>query len=192
MVEDETDDAFLIEPPMHTIATRAYNKVPLIIGYNDNEGCYLTAMLQTLNLTFPIDFELLIPHYYNIEKETEISQAVAEMIKAYYYGKSEVTEKNIGPLTVVSLVSLKLTFNFDIWNLKKYLLLQLGTDIMFWRGTYLLIKNMMAPDMPIYLYRFSVDDVLNINKKMMKSKSAGTIIILIIFKLRNRLRNMDT
>lgn len=51
--------------------------------------------------------------------------------------------------------------------------MQLLTDVQFWRGIYLTVKNHFIDNPSIYFYRFSADDVLNLNKIVRKETVEG-------------------
>lgn len=68
----------------------AYNKVPLLIGYNNAEGI-LSTVLAIKAGAAPIhsDFERFVPLAFGLERGSEKSKQVAQRIKEFYYGSQQ-------------------------------------------------------------------------------------------------------
>lgn len=104
VVEYKSETAFLTESPLLTMASDSYNKIPMIIGYTDREGMMFQKFFKERgeNFDFPMDFQNLIPSYYNIPRNSPLSLKISDMMKNYYCGQGEPCEKNLDNIYIVS------------------------------------------------------------------------------------------
>lgn len=67
-----------------------YNKVPLMIGYNNAEGIFSTLLaIKTGEKPIHKDFESFVPWTLNLKKGSEESKKIAQRIKEHYYGDQQ-------------------------------------------------------------------------------------------------------
>lgn len=89
-MEKPSENAFLPEDPTKILQSGAYNKVPLLIGYNDAEGILsVTFTAATGNKPIHKDFEDLVVAKFDLDRGSEKSKRVARKIKDFYYGNKE-------------------------------------------------------------------------------------------------------
>lgn len=85
-VEEPNETAFLTRSPIDIITSGDFNKVPMIIGYNSNEG--LIILLEKLNPAAPKDpkipYEHFVPLQMNLPADCEERQKICEKLKAAY------------------------------------------------------------------------------------------------------------
>lgn len=83
VVEKLSTEAFLTEDPVKILREGKYNKVPIMIGCNNNEGLLYEVARRTRNLKGSVNFENEIPHNLGVVKSEEATN-VAEKIKKFY------------------------------------------------------------------------------------------------------------
>lgn len=59
----------------------------MMIGYASNEGILFSNFLKDFlsPLGLPLDLQKVIPCYYKIQKDSDLSKKVADMIDKYYF-----------------------------------------------------------------------------------------------------------
>jgi carboxylesterase type B len=143
-----SEPSFLAEQPIVILKKGTFNKVPMIIGYNSQEG-FLYQLLMNLKKAAREhkDLERDIPLDLNLQKGSDKSIEVAKKIKQFYFGDEEITRK----------------------NRKKLLFLK--TDNHFLHGIYRSISyQKSSSDTPIYFYKMTVDTKLNLSKEICTAK----------------------
>lgn len=92
-VEEEIDgvEPFLKENPYDLLSRGQFNKVPIMIGYNSEEG-YLLANLEKEDLIKEITFKDSIPDLFDFGNETEKAKFADELHKSYL-NKEEISQK---------------------------------------------------------------------------------------------------
>lgn len=96
VVEVPNDNAFLSEQPEELIATNKVDRIPILIGYNSQEGLLPFTFSAKTCLTPDFnDHRLLIPRDLQDSLETELSFEVGNKIKEFYYGKETPSFDNL-------------------------------------------------------------------------------------------------
>lgn len=83
IVETPSTSAIITEQPIDLIKTGRYNKVPILLGTNSNEGLIFLPLLKSKEST-DIDYESFVPHVLNHPKGSKLSQHVAKKIQIFY------------------------------------------------------------------------------------------------------------
>ncbi|KAK9886892.1 hypothetical protein WA026_019149 [Henosepilachna vigintioctopunctata] len=129
----ESKDAFLTEQPIELLKSGKYNQIPILTGYTNMEGLYLT--LKDEGSPFGakcFEEESLPPLALGLERNSEEFNKVVREIRKFYYGESEP-----------KILSLPTT--------------QLCSDSTIIRGVIKQAKHFSkAPNQSVYLYRISV------------------------------------
>lgn len=87
-------DPFLTETPYNVLTTGGYNKVPVIIGCNNEEGYYFASMEDDESLN-DINFEAILGNL-DLDFSTELEmREAAQQLKILYMGQDEVSRKTI-------------------------------------------------------------------------------------------------
>nr|XP_022902608.1 esterase B1-like [Onthophagus taurus]XP_022902609.1 esterase B1-like [Onthophagus taurus] len=134
---------FITEHPLDIIKKGTFNKVPFMLGFTSMEGFfYQMVEMRHGNSTLVKNFEEAIPNTFNIQLGTDKSRGIAKKIKEFYYKNEEPTEE----------------------NKEKFFLMQ--TDLFFVHGIYQSARY-HSKYHPVYLYKFSVDGLLNLYKTFM-------------------------
>ncbi|CAH1125936.1 unnamed protein product [Ceutorhynchus assimilis] len=91
VIEVPNDRPFLTENPIKLIKDGAYNQVPIIMGYVENEGMIFDLDIEAaekLGLIFPnFNFENMIPYQLDIPKGSDDSKAIVAKLSQLYSGK---------------------------------------------------------------------------------------------------------
>ncbi|XP_060536629.1 uncharacterized protein LOC132708359 [Cylas formicarius] len=96
VIEKPSDDAFLTEHPFEIMSSGRMHQIPMIIGYNSNEGVVFELFRgSNPTLTPPKNFEMQIPHHLHLKAGSEKSIQVASEIQGYYFGDEDSSEENI-------------------------------------------------------------------------------------------------
>nr|QEE13681.1 carboxylesterase [Mythimna separata] len=83
-------EPFLTETPFDILTSGEYNKVPVIIGSNDEEGYYF-AGLETDESLRDMDFEAVLEEY-DLDFPSDVERrVVAETLKQLYMGDDEIS-----------------------------------------------------------------------------------------------------
>ncbi|KAI7815249.1 esterase, partial [Rhyzopertha dominica] len=144
------EPAILTEEPLDIIISGNYNKVPLIVGYNNAEGLLMEVMLKKEKQQLVPNFDLAIPYYLGLKKGSTEWLELIERMKEFYFGQEEPTTE----------------------NLDKYVLLV--SDAFFIRWAYNTVKiHQETLQAPIYLYRFTLDATLNLLKMTGQKSKPG-------------------
>lgn len=77
-------EPFLIESPIDILLKGTYNKIPIIIGINSDEGMFLFGME---NMVEQVTFERALPKSLNITSE-ELRLEIAGRLKRFYMGEN--------------------------------------------------------------------------------------------------------
>lgn len=98
-------DPFLAEHPKEIVKSKNYTPVPFILGFCSDEGLlfvdgYKTKRNNTLNI------EDLVPKYFNLPMETNLSKILGENISQIYYGEANPTFDLLEPTVEVNLTNL--------------------------------------------------------------------------------------
>lgn len=109
MEQPSDEPAFLDEDPLDIMSAGKFNKVPVIFGYNTQEGLLFELVRKTRNAQILTNMESEIPYNVNLEPGSHESKEVAEKIKKYYFQDSEISEDTVDCLYSVS-VSNKMSF----------------------------------------------------------------------------------
>lgn len=85
-VETPNETAFLTRNPIDSITSGDYNKVPMMIGYNSNEGLFaLLADIGEINRdTTDIPYQYYIPHQMNLAVDSPLNTKIVEMFSRQY------------------------------------------------------------------------------------------------------------
>lgn len=85
-VEAQNETAFLTKNPIDIIRSGYYNMVPMIIGYNSNEG--LISLLPEFSSfkgeTEDIPYGQYIPHQMNLSPEDLLCKEICEKLEKQY------------------------------------------------------------------------------------------------------------
>lgn len=140
VVEDSDNaESFLSEHPLKLVATGNFTKVPVLIGYNSEEGLLyqmIEKMAQT-DLMFT-NFEDFIPVTYGIPRGSPKAKEIAARIKKFYYGNEEPSKDN------------------------KHIFYKILSDALFVRGTYAVIESTLQHSTEkLFLYRLSLNSELS-------------------------------
>ncbi|KAL3286183.1 hypothetical protein HHI36_000694 [Cryptolaemus montrouzieri] len=148
VVEKPSEEAFLTEDPITILKSGNYNKVPMIIGLNTNEGLLYEIAKKTRNIKGPLDLELEIPHELGISPKTEAAAAIADKIKKFY----KLQEGSNDDKTKATYI--------------------LKSDHHFNHGVHrCIIYHLESNTNPMYYYLFSFDGDFNYFKKFATSKA---------------------
>lgn len=90
----------LTEEPIDLIRSGNYNRVPILMGYNNLEGILAEI---TLGDKLEADFESQVPYELDLEKGSDESKEIARRIKEFYYGDAEPTKENLANYLIVRL-----------------------------------------------------------------------------------------
>ncbi|GJQ76636.1 hypothetical protein Trydic_g15496 [Trypoxylus dichotomus] len=142
--------------PLDVIRSGDYNKMPMMIGYNSDEGIFFEYKISKIvksnapNSLLVTNFENLIPHDLNIPVGTPLSHYISNEIRSFYFNDDEPTLKY---KTAYYQVYADVFFNHRLSNAATIHRENLGH--------------------PIYCFRFSVDGKFNVYKKLHGSDSPG-------------------
>ncbi|CAH0550116.1 unnamed protein product [Brassicogethes aeneus] len=122
-----SEPAFLKKSPLEILKEGSFNKVPMIMGYNSEEGVFYEAIRKTKNAKLDNNLEKEIPHTMNLELGEAKSKSIAKKIRDFYFKGQDLKEENIANLYTfltelflnsdkdVSLFSKNLKRRFSIW-----------------------------------------------------------------------------
>ncbi|KPI92286.1 Venom carboxylesterase-6 [Papilio xuthus] len=150
VLEPEGPDAFLTTNPKESLPGA---DVPLLTGYNAQEGIILFRRLQRypkLLSELEHEFRRVVPPEL-ISSDEKLTNKVADHIKAFYFQQRPVDTRNINSL------------------------IDLFTDVMFLRPVLQTIRLQAATNRtsPTYLYRFAFDGALGLFKRMLGISHPG-------------------
>ncbi|KAJ8729662.1 hypothetical protein PYW08_001243 [Mythimna loreyi] len=83
-------EPFLTEKPFNVLTNGEYNKVPVIIGYNDEEGYYFAGQETNASLK-DIDFEVILGTYDLDFPSDEKRKEAAQTLRKLYMGDDEIS-----------------------------------------------------------------------------------------------------
>uniref|UniRef100_A0AAG5DFA7 carboxylesterase n=1 Tax=Anopheles atroparvus TaxID=41427 RepID=A0AAG5DFA7_ANOAO len=141
----ESPDAVLLKTPMEYLRERDGIRVPVLSGYNDQEG--IMELVDTIK-TLPVynrQPEKFICGSFDVDYFSPEARALGLELKRHYFGDAPITRDNLDRL--VCLLS-------DRFVVGYYVLCQL------W--------NTFQPETPFYSYRFAFDGSLNKGKELLK------------------------
>lgn len=95
------EPAILTEEPLDIIISGNYNKVPLIVGYNNAEGLLMEVMLKKEKQQLVPNFDLAIPYYLGLKKGSTEWLELIERMKEFYFGQEEPTTENLDKYVLV-------------------------------------------------------------------------------------------
>lgn len=72
-----------------------FNKVPMIFGYNSQEGLLFEIVRKTRNAKILTNLEYEIPYNINVKFGSTESREIAEKIKKFYFQDEEIGENSI-------------------------------------------------------------------------------------------------
>lgn len=132
---------FLPDKPRTLLEKGKFARVPVMMGYADNEGILKQVFEnQDGKHLSPVDFTQFIPNDLNLEVGSEEANAVLEKLKGFYTSEKE---KDLKP-------------EIDVM-----------TDTWFLYGIYSSLRyRLEVSDSPIYFYRFTADTAMNTFKRM--------------------------
>lgn len=85
-IETVSDTAFITRKPIDIITSGDYNKVPMIIGYNSNEG--LMILLDDMKPGSPPNPEIVhehfIPQQLNLHDDSELKKEILKKLQERY------------------------------------------------------------------------------------------------------------
>lgn len=81
------EGAIIVENPIDIIKSGKYNKIPIIIGYNSQEGIISELIYNKDEICFEKfnDFNLFLPHNFNIPIGSKFAKKMENKIKNFYY-----------------------------------------------------------------------------------------------------------
>ncbi|XP_063830880.1 esterase FE4-like [Ostrinia nubilalis] len=89
----EGEEPFLTDLPYNILVDGKYNKVPMIIGSNTEEGLLFAGMENTHYLD-KVDYEMVFPKDLEFPSD-EVRKDVAQKVKKLYMGENEISAKTI-------------------------------------------------------------------------------------------------
>ncbi|XP_058454053.1 esterase E4-like [Malaya genurostris] len=145
---DSPEETFLTQRPIDILKAGTFNKVPIIIGYNDAESLFM-VLEHTIDSTVWNEFtrnpQFFVPHFWNIPVGTDASTAVSQGIRQFYW-----EDKPLGPDIMLE------------WT-------KFHTDQQF---IYAIDKTVRLTaqhnTFPTYYYQFSFDGALNHVKRLLR------------------------
>lgn len=142
VVEHHRNGPFLTAEPRTLLHNGNFAKVPMMVGYNSDEGIYLLVVTFYNGSSYDIDFLNYVPNDLNPKNSTQRRKIIAEEIKSFYNSR-------------------------DYHNDQLQEEIDLFTDVHFLYGITTSVKARLAhaSSGPIYFYRFSMDTKLNQVKK---------------------------
>lgn len=145
IIEDDSDDAFIIKPPLELIKTTKID-ASLIVGLNDGDGMTMVNSFRWKQLPkFNSDFVRLVPISLNIDPDSEEAKRVGKQIKEFYF-----QDKPIDQTTLPQFVNFMTDFHFTIPHTMTYEL------------------HSMYQNSNQFLYEFCYDGELNGFKSLLK------------------------
>ncbi|XP_050298539.1 juvenile hormone esterase-like [Anthonomus grandis grandis] len=143
---EDRKNAFMTKRPIDIIMSGDYNKVPIILGYNNKEGILFYAERKSngQNMDKNLSLEICLPHNLSLQRNNPATSSLLEKLSDVYFSGPDVRENNI------SLLS----------------------DAMFTIGILGTAKNhALTSPFPVYLYKMSLDTKLNKTKIALKLES---------------------
>lgn len=108
VVEPPSPDAILTEHPSKTMHFQGGHKIPVIIGYNSNEGLLFELVRRSVpGVGIPQDLEQEIPFELGLEKGSEKAKAIADRLRKEYFNDNDPSENEIEQVYKVSEASFK-------------------------------------------------------------------------------------
>ncbi|KAF5299075.1 hypothetical protein FQR65_LT09433 [Abscondita terminalis] len=151
VVEYKSPSAFITESPEVIITSGNFHKVPFIIGFTSREGCVAEYFPNESKNGYVVDdFESKIPFTLNVEKGSDLSKNIANKIKNYYYGSHSPCKENKDQFYMLE-----------------------GDCILQWPVIKTVQEHSAVSDVPIYLYRVSVQTDLDFCKQILGIKTLG-------------------
>ncbi|KAJ4438845.1 hypothetical protein ANN_14798, partial [Periplaneta americana] len=152
----EHEEAFITEDPFELLSQGKFYNVPFIVGINSNEGllclkgshysyCSGEVMMKPSILkTYDDNFEILVPKFLKLERNSKKSKEVAQKIKKFYFGDKPVSQETL--LEYIDLSS-------DMWFVARI------------HQTVRLHSSKSSA--PVYYYQFTFEGELGFLKKVM-------------------------
>ncbi|XP_069669062.1 juvenile hormone esterase-like [Periplaneta americana] len=143
----EHEEAFITEDPLELLSQGKFYNVPFIVGINSNEGllCLKEVMMKPSILkTYDDNFEILVPKFLKLERNSKKSKEVAQKIKKFYFGDKPVSQETL--LEYIDLSS-------DMWFVARI------------HQTVRLHSSKSSA--PVYYYQFTFEGKLGFLKKVM-------------------------
>ncbi|KAL1502037.1 hypothetical protein ABEB36_007244 [Hypothenemus hampei] len=155
VVESPSSDAFITEHPVKIMKSQGAHKIPMIIGYNSNEGIFFELVRRTIpGVGLPKDLTEELPYEIEIENNNEKNKVIERIRKEYFNDSQGCNEEDIE----------------QIYKLKG--------DTNFIYSVYRSIKlQSKHSDQPIYAYRMSLQSSLNYFHTFAMSKYFKTTML---------------
>lgn len=84
-VEVPNETEFLTRNPIDVITSGDYNKIPMIIGYNSNEGALIYQINRKTDIhKTNIVYENYIPQQMNLPTDSDLRRKICEKLKKTY------------------------------------------------------------------------------------------------------------
>ncbi|KAI5637243.1 carboxylesterase family domain-containing protein [Phthorimaea operculella] len=154
-IEPEHPDAFITKEPRTILEEGVPNNVPLLVGFNSDEGLKMYSPLinnRQLIDYLNEDFQLCIPSDIGYPKDSEESKQLSKSIQKFYFNDAEISDDTMQQL------------------------INLITDTMFAHGIdYAMKLHKSRPDSnKLFYYEFAFDGQLNMLKIGNKIDRPGT------------------
>lgn len=142
VVENQTDNPFLPAEPRKLLHNGNFAKVPMIIGYNSDEGLIKHVFSGTNDDPSDVDYTEYVPNDLNPNNNSELKEIIAKEIRNFYNSRNYHGDK--------------IQKEIDSF-----------TDSYFLSGIYTTLRARLAASRsPIYFYRFSMNTTLNLVKNI--------------------------
>lgn len=141
-MENQTEEAFLPAEPRKLLHNGNFAKVPMMIGYNSDEGLIKHVFRGPNDDPSDLDFTDFVANDLNPNNSSEIKEKIVEEIRNFYNSKNYHGDK--------------IKMDIDAF-----------TDVYFLHGIYTTLRARLAASRsPVYFYRFSMDSRMNFVKRL--------------------------
>ncbi|XP_078047071.1 esterase FE4 isoform X2 [Augochlora pura] len=144
-IDSKSSEPFMPQHP--SILMKAGVKVPLLLGYNENEGSFLVSNLTKAMESLDSDFGRAM--HPEMEDTMRLDNVSCEDLRRLYFGDKPI----------------------DMSTRDDYALFM--SDMMFIRGIYDVIKIQAEKNLPTYFYKFTFDPKMSLAKQMFGVESRG-------------------
>lgn len=85
-IETPNPTAFITKKPIDIITSGQYNKVPMMIGFNSNEGLvfFMSEIVKNKKLSREIVYERFIPPQMNLPLESPLRKEITDKLRKVY------------------------------------------------------------------------------------------------------------
>lgn len=119
VVEPPSADAIITENPTNIMYSQGGHKIPIIIGYNSNEGILFELIRRSeFRSELPNDFEDEIPYELGLKKGSEESKEFSNRLRKEYFdgNNNQLKEEDIEKIYKVrQLYFFKVLVNFSFF-----------------------------------------------------------------------------